>query len=63
MFDAEKQAQHERLMRAMDSINGKHDGKNVVIASEGMSRLLSSSEHRSPRYTTHWDEIPVVTIK
>ena len=63
MFDAEKQAQHERLMRAMDAINGKHDGKNVVIASEGMSRLLSSSEHRSPRYTTHWDEIPVVTIK
>ena len=63
MFDAEKQVQHERLMRAMDAINGKHDGKNVVLASEGMSRLLSSSEHRSPRYTTHWDEIPVVTIK
>ena len=63
MFDAEKQAQHERLMRAMDAINGRHDGKNVVLASEGMSRLLSSSEHRSPRYTTHWDEIPVVTIK
>ncbi len=63
MFDAERQAQHDRLMRVVDTINHRLAMPNIVIASEGMSGVKSSSEHRSPRYTTHWDEIPVVTIK
>ena len=50
-------------MHAIDSINRRLDTKNVVLASEGMNSIMSSSEHRSPRYTTHWAEIPVVKIK
>ena len=63
MFDGERQAQHERLMRAVDMINSQHHTKNIIIASEGMTGVCSSSEHRSPRYTTHWSEIPIVKIK
>lgn len=63
MFDSERQSQHERLMQAMDSINREKGDKRIVLASEGMSGIKSSSEHRSPRYTTHWAEIPTVKIK
>lgn len=63
MFDSERQSQHERLMQAMDSINKQKGDKRIVLASEGMSGIKSSSEHRSPRYTTHWAEIPTVKIK
>lgn len=63
MFDSERQSQHERLMQAMDSINREKGDKRIVLASEGMSGIKSSSEHRSPRYTTHWAEIPIVKIK
>ena len=63
MFNAKSQAQHERLMQAIDSINRRLETKNVVLASEGMNSIMASSEHRSPRYTTHWAEIPVVKIK
>ena len=63
MFDSERQSQHERLMQAMDSINRQKGDKRIVLASEGMSGIKSSSEHRSPRYTTHWAEIPTVKIK
>ena len=63
MFDAERQMQHERLMRAMDSINRCHDGRNIMLASEGMTSVMSSSEHRSPRYTTCWEELPILIIK
>jgi len=63
MFDGERQAQHERLMHAVDSIKRRSGAKSIVLASEGMSKVMSSSEHRSPRYTTHWDEIPTVVIK
>ena len=63
MFDAERQMQHERLMRAMDSINRRHDGRNIMLASEGMTSVMSSSEHRSPRYTTCWEELPILIIK
>lgn len=63
MFDSERQSQHERLMQAMDSINRQKGDKRIVLASEGMSGIKSSSEHRSPRYTTHWAEIPIVKIE
>jgi DNA polymerase V len=63
MFDAERQMQHERLMQAMDSINQCHYKRNIMLASEGMTNVMSSSEHRSPRYTTCWEELPVLMIK
>jgi DNA polymerase V len=63
MFNAEEQAQHKRLMDAVDAINKTCGENSLIIASQGTSSIRTSSEHRSPRYTTRWDEIPVVKIK
>lgn len=63
MFDAQTQAQHHRLMSAVDAINRKTGCNSVVVASQGLGQVLSSSDHRSPRYTTHWDELPTAVIK
>ena len=63
MFNAEEQAQHKRLMDAVDAINKSCGENSLIIASQGMGQVRTTSEHRSPRYTTRWDEIPVVTIK
>ena len=63
MFNAEEQEQHKRLMKAVDAINKVCGENSLVIASQGMSGVRSTSEHRSPRYTTYWDEIPVAKVK
>ncbi len=51
-----------RLMQTLDSVNREHGRGTVYFASEGMVRPWSMRrKFLSPRYTTHWDEIPVVT--
>jgi DNA polymerase V len=60
MFSAEENERHHRLMQAIDNIN-MSTGKSVVtVASAGCSEVRTRSNYRSPRYTTSWDEIPVV---
>ncbi len=63
MFNAEEQAQHKRLMEAVDAINKSCGENSLIIASQGLSGIRTASEHRSPRYTTHWGEIPIAKIK
>ncbi|MBO7285590.1 MAG: Y-family DNA polymerase [Alistipes sp.] len=63
MFNSEEQVQHKRLMQAVDTINKRCGENRLVIASQGLSGVHSTSDHRSPRYTTRWDEIPVAKIK
>lgn len=62
MFDTESYEQHARLMSAIDSINRTLGHNTIVVASQGMNRVRSHNEYRSPRYTTVWDEIPIVKI-
>lgn len=51
-----------RLMQALDSVNREHGRGTLYFASEGVARAWSMRRrYLSPRYTTHWDEIPVVT--
>jgi DNA polymerase V len=56
-----------RLMRMMDQINGKHGRGSIRLASTSPLTLNPCrtwhlrSEHRSPRYTTHWQELPTAT--
>ncbi|XKH60847.1 DUF4113 domain-containing protein [Halomonas sediminis] len=51
-------------MATLDNLNKEH-GKNTVR--RGMPRKGNAWElhcaHRSPRYTTRWDELPVVRVK
>ncbi|WP_235272573.1 DUF4113 domain-containing protein [Halomonas sp. KO116] len=46
-------------MATLDKLNREH-GKNTVRL--GMSRKINawelSCEHRTPRYTARWDELP-----
>ncbi|NMB65831.1 MAG: Y-family DNA polymerase [Spirochaetes bacterium] len=59
MYNYEKRY---RLMQALDSVNCRHGRGAVYFASEGVIRPWSMRrKYLSPRYTTHWDEIPVVT--
>ena len=62
MFSAEHNERHSRLMQAIDQINRTSEGASVTIASEGISTVKANSHHRSPRYTTCWDELPEVRI-
>ncbi len=49
-----------QLMQTLDSINSKYGRGTVYFASEGIARPWSMRRcYLSPRYTTHWDELPV----
>ena len=51
----------ERLMVAMDAINREFGRGTVRSGASGVEqRWAMRSENRSPRYTTRWDELPVV---
>ena len=58
---SETTGQTKKLNQAIDMINQRH-GKNTLFwASSGINpRYHVRQSHRSPRYTTRWDEIPVV---
>jgi DNA polymerase V len=52
----------DRLMAVMDAINGEFGREMLRSGSSGFKkRWAMRAENRSPRYTTRWDELPVVT--
>ena len=53
---------HDRLMRAMDAINGRLGHDSVIVASQGFGDVRNQHQHRSPRYTTEWSDIPSVSL-
>lgn len=51
-------AKSERLMQAMDLINRKMGKETLKVASEGFKRPWKmKQEHKSPSYTTCWEDI------
>ena len=62
LFSAiENNKKSSALMSAMDIINAKFGKETIKLASTGIERKWTlKAEMRSPRYTTVWDEIPVV---
>jgi DNA polymerase V len=51
----------EALMRVMDRINARWGRDTVAMAACGIKREWRMKQgHRSPRYTTAWDELPMV---
>ena len=57
-------SQSEKLMAAMDAINHTWGRGTLRTAAAGLSQQAQwamLSEHRSPRYTTRWDELPVAS--
>lgn len=51
----------KELMKAVDSINHEFGSGTVQYAAQGIEkRWKGKSENRSKRYTTKWDELPIV---
>jgi DNA polymerase V len=64
--DATLELRSQKLMTAMDTINRKM-GKNTVRYSTALHQNDTSAwqmrtEWRSPRYTTHWDELLTIDV-
>ena len=60
--DPVARARSEKLMEAMDAINREFGRGTLRSGASGVvQRWAMRTENRSPRYTTRWDELPVVT--
>lgn len=63
LFDTTDRPKRERLMQAIDRINGKHD-RHVRLAAEGTGREWKlKQEQLSRRYTTDMNEIITIHCK
>jgi len=50
-----------QLMRVLDELNAAHGRNTIHLASSGIQqRWAARFDHRTPRYTTRWDELPRV---
>lgn len=69
MFDPTDPVKAHRLMTMMDAINREHGRGSIRLASTAPLALGAGrtwhlrSDHRSPRYTTRWDELPVAVAR
>ena len=51
----------QSLMRSLDNINNRFGRNTVIFGAQGMGEAPwhMRQEHRSPRLTTSWDELPL----
>lgn len=63
LFDTGDDAQSRKLMQVMDGLGKRYKDKYLVrLASTGLKQDWQvKHERRSPRYSTRWEELPVVT--
>ncbi|TNC66419.1 Y-family DNA polymerase [Rubellimicrobium roseum] len=60
LFDGLDRERSARLMGALDAVNARWGRGTLVPASTGLTRAWATRfEHRSPRYTTQLDELPL----
>ena len=60
--DTQSREREQRLSSAMDEITRKIGTGSIKFGVQGTGEILMSKEHRSPCYTTRWEEIPLVKI-
>ena len=61
LFVATENEKSDKLMQTVDTINHLFGRNTVHFAAQGIHRPWHMrSDHRSPRYTTCWDELPRV---
>ena len=64
LFADEKASEREsRLSEAFDSINSTFGRGSILFGIQGDGQFHMAQHHRSPRYTTRWEDIPSVTVK
>lgn len=59
LFDIKHKSESEEITKVMDELNNKFGKNKVKVATVGNreKEWALIKEHRSPRYTTQWDEI------
>jgi DNA polymerase V len=61
LFDQQDRPKSKRLMAALDAVNDRWGAGTLQYASSGLTKTWQTQcHHRSPAYTTNWDELPVV---
>ncbi len=60
-LEAHGDGKRQRLMRSLDDINNRFGRDTVIFGAQGMGEAPwhMRQEHRSPRLTTCWDELPL----
>lgn len=61
--DKEASEREQKITSALDAINSTFGRGTVKLAVQGSGQIRSSSEKRSPHYTTDWNDIPKVSVK
>lgn len=62
LFKPQKRSNTEPLMQVMDDINKRYGRGSVFIAAQGINKpWVMKQDYLSPKYTTKWDELPVVS--
>jgi DNA polymerase V len=57
----EQDPRSPKLMQALDLLNREYGRNTVYLAAAGIQqRWTTLFESRTPRYTTRWEEVPVV---
>lgn len=57
----ESDGRSEKIMQVLDGLNREYGKNTLYLASCGIQqRWTALFEHRTPRYTTRWDELPKV---
>ncbi|MBL6997829.1 MAG: Y-family DNA polymerase [Phycisphaerales bacterium] len=55
----ETKARDKRMMVILDSVNASMGSGTLHFAATGFTKVMQMKQtRRSPRYTTHWDELP-----
>ena len=62
MAHAEREARRDALMASLDAANRRYGRGTVKFAIEGLGKGVWAlkQDHKSPAYTTEWDELAVV---
>jgi DNA polymerase V len=61
--DNTKRIKEHKLTQALDEIAQKTGCNSIRFGIQGSGRIRMAKEHRSPCYTTQWDDIPTAVIK
>ena len=61
LFDVADSARSQRLMATLDAVNARLGRGTLRFGTEGFRQPWAMRQaHRSPAYTTRWEEVPVV---
>ena len=60
--DHQAKGKSVRLMKTLDSINARYGAQALRVAATGTDQAWKmKSENVSPKYTSHWDQLPLVS--